>query len=115
MGAMELLRYKRLLLSKRDELSVAQGEHGTLVPPAGDPSGDIMDCASADMEAELRISLRRSDGRLLHAIDDALLRISVGTFGVCGECKRPISKVRLEAVPWTRRCRDCKEREQSAA
>jgi RNA polymerase-binding protein DksA len=112
---MELLRYKRLLLSKRDELSAAQDERGTLVPSAGGQSGDIMDYASADMEAELQISLRRSDGHLVNAIDDALLRISVGTFGVCGICKHPISKVRLEAVPWTRHCRDCKEREKSAA
>jgi DnaK suppressor protein len=109
---MELLRYKRLLLGKRDELSIAQGERGTLVPSAGDPSGDVLDSANADMEAGLRISLRQTDGRLLHAIDDALLRISVGTFGVCEVCKHPISKVRLEAVPWTRLCRDCKEREQ---
>src|ERR1700722_16970429 len=106
---MELLRYKRLLLSKRDELSAAQNERGTLVPSAGGRSGDIIDCASADMEAELQISLRRSDGHLVKAIDDALARIRAETFGVCEVCKHPISKARLEAVPWTRHCRDCKE------
>jgi DnaK suppressor protein len=112
---MEQLRYKKLLLAKRDEISAAQGERKTLVPPAGVPDGDILESAYADMEAELRISLRQTDGRLLQAIDDALLRISVGTFGVCEDCKHPISKVRLEAVPWTRLCRECKERKQSAA
>jgi len=112
---MELLRYKRLLHAKRGEISVAQGERGNLVPPAGDPSGDIMDCASADMEAEPRISLRQTDGRLVQAIDDALLRSSVGTFRVCAICKQSISKARLEAMPWTRLCRDYKERKQSAA
>jgi RNA polymerase-binding protein DksA len=112
---MEQLRYKRLLLAKRDEISAVQGDRRTLVPPAGAPGGDLLESASADTEAELRISLRQTDGRLLQAIDDALLRISVGTFGVCKVCKHPISKVRLEAVPWTRLCRDCKERKQSAA
>ncbi len=115
MSNIEQLRYKRLLLAKRDEISVAQGDRRTLVPPASVPDGDLLESASADMEAELRISLRQTDGRLLQAIDDALLRISVGKFGVCEACKYPISKVRLEAVPWTRLCRDCKERQQSAA
>jgi DnaK suppressor protein len=114
-SAMELLRYKRLLLAKRDELSAAQGERGALVPSSGDPGGGVLDSACADMEAGLRISLRRTDGRLLKAIEDALARIRAETFGVCEVCKHPISKARLEAVPWTRLCRDCKEREQSAA
>jgi hypothetical protein len=51
-------------------------------------------------------------GSLMRAIEDALARISAGRFGACEVCKQPISKARLEAVPWTRVCRDCKE-EQS--
>jgi len=115
MSNIELLRYKRVLLAKRDEISVAQGERRTLVPPAAVLDGDLWESASADMEAELRIRLRQTDGRLLQAIDDALLRISIGRFGICEDCKHPISKVRLEAVPWTRFCRDCKENKKSAA
>jgi hypothetical protein len=34
-----------------------------------------------------------------------------GNIRVCEACKRPIAKPRREAVPWTRLCRDCKERE----
>ena len=115
MNAKDLQRYKRLLLAKRDEVSAARDEATVLVPPAGESEGDLMDCASADAEAELQIRLHASDGRLLKAIDDALARIRAGTFGVCEVCKQPISKARLEAVPWTRRCRECKERKQSAA
>ena len=101
-------RYKRLLLAKRDELT-ATGEAGTPVPPADEPEGDLMERASADAEAELQIRLHATDGRLLKAIEDALARIRVGTFGVCETCKRPISKARLEAVPWTHLCTKCKE------
>jgi RNA polymerase-binding transcription factor DksA len=28
-------------------------------------------------------------------------------------CKQPISRARLEAVTWTRLCRECKEREHT--
>jgi DnaK suppressor protein len=46
--------------------------------------------------------------------EEALGRIRQGTFGVCQVCKQPISKARLEAVPWTRLCVS-KEGERSAA
>jgi DnaK suppressor protein len=68
---------------------------------------------NADAEAELEIQLHRTDGRLLRAIEEALSRINHHGYGVCESCKRRISKVRLEAVPWTRHCRQCKEQERA--
>ncbi len=113
-SARDLQRYKRLLLEKHRELSSVQGYAGVRVPAAGDLEGDLIDQANADAEAELQIRLHQTDGRLLRAIEEALGRIRQGTFGVCQTCQRPISKARLEAVPWTRLCRECKERERSA-
>ena len=111
MGPGDLQRYKRLLLEKRGDFSSAQGDAGARVPAAGGWEGDVIDQANADAEAELQISLHQTDGRLLRAIEEALARIRQGTFGLCEVCKQPISKARLEAVPWTRLCRDCKERQ----
>lgn len=113
MRAKELLRYKRLLIAKRLELLAASS--GALVPAAGRVEGDPTDQANADAEAELKIQLHHSDGRLLRAIEEALSRINQGVYGVCESCKKPIAKERLEAVPWTRHCRRCKELEHSAA
>jgi DnaK suppressor protein len=70
-----------------------------------------MDQATADSEAELQIRLHKSDGRLLKAIEEALARIRQGTYGVCVVCTQPILNARLEAVPWTHLCRECKERQ----
>jgi hypothetical protein len=42
-----------------------------------------------------------TDVRLLLAIKGALTRINHGTYGACAVCKQPISKARLDAVPWT--------------
>ena len=115
MDAKYLQRYRTLLLAKRGELSTARDNTTALVPPAGESEGDLMDCASAETEAELQVHLHQTDGRLLKAIENALARIRAGSFGVCEACQRPIAKARLEAVPWTRLCRDCEEREQFAA
>ncbi len=110
MNARDLRRYKRLLLVKLDEFSATRDGTETLVPGAGGWQGDLVDQANSDAEAELQVRLHQSDARLLQAIEDALARIRRGTFGVCQACKQPISRVRLEAVPWTRHCRECKER-----
>jgi DnaK suppressor protein len=107
--AKNLLRYKELLLAKRDELSAVR-DRATPVPPARESEGDVMDIANADAEAELHVRLHQTDDRLLTPIEDALVRIRTGAFGQCEVCKQPISKARLEAVPWTRLCRECKER-----
>jgi DnaK suppressor protein len=113
MNAGELDRYKRLLLAKLDELSAGRAETFSPVLGAGVPQGDLVDQANADADAELHIRLHRSDARLLQAIEDALTRIRQGTFGVCKVCRGTISKARLEAVPWTRHCRECKERQSA--
>lgn len=111
MGPCDSRRYERLLLEKQRELSSALGEAQSRVPAAGGLHGDYMDQAAADSEAELQIQLHKSDGRLSKAIEEALARIKRGTYGVCVVCKQPISKARLEAVPWTHLCRECKERQ----
>jgi DnaK suppressor protein len=115
MGPADLRRFHRLLLKKQRVASSALGEPHSRVPAAGISQGDMSDQANADAEAELQIRLHRTDGRLARAIEEALARIKQGTYGVCEVCKQPISKARLEAVPWTHLCRECKERERSAA
>jgi DnaK suppressor protein len=113
MDRRNLDRYQRILLEKRDAMSVTTVEAESPIPAAGGQRGDPVDQANADAEAELQIHLHKTDARLLRAIKEALARIRNGTFGTCVACRNPISRARLEAVPWTRLCRDCKEREHS--
>jgi DnaK suppressor protein len=113
MDRRELDRYKRVLLAKRGELSVKNADGESRVPAAGGWDGDQADHATADAEAGLQIRLHQTDGRLLRAVEAALSRIRQGTFGICETCHNPISRARLEAVPWTHHCRDCKEQERA--
>jgi DnaK suppressor protein len=111
-GPADLQRYKKLLLEKQQEIFPAKPTE-TRVPPAGGWEGDLIDQANGDAEAELQIRLHETDGRLLRAIEDALARMRRGAYGVCTICEQPISKPRLEAVPWTHLCRECKERQRA--
>ena len=105
----DLVRYESFLLSKRQELSTSKSRVG-LIATAGEPQPDAMDMAAHATDVAMQIRLRQADSKLLHAIEEALARIRDEKFGTCEECGEPISPARLEAVPWARRCRDCKER-----
>jgi DnaK suppressor protein len=94
-------------------MSVTSVEAESPIPAAGCQQGDPIDQANADAEADLQIHLHQTDLRLLRAIEEALVRIRIGTFGTCEACGNPISRARLEAVPWTRHCRNCKAREHA--
>ena len=114
MNKSDLLRYKNLLLSKRQELSTGKSWVDS-IHTAGEPHGDPVDIAASETDAAMQIRLHQTDGKLLRAIEDALTRIRHEKFGVCAECGQAISKARLEAVPWARRCRDCKDRQDSGS
>ena len=70
------------------------------------------DVATVTFDRELDYSLEENEERLLEAIDAALGRIDDGTFGICSTCGQPIGKERLEALPWTTQCIDCKRKEE---
>jgi DnaK suppressor protein len=112
MNAREMNRYKELLLAKRRELTTPRAGAEGPAPPSGAEKGDLVDHAAAAVEADLQVRLRETDSKLLRAIEEALGRIEHKTFGVCQACGKPISAARLDAVPWSRLCRECKEQRQ---
>jgi len=112
MNNSDLLRYKNLLLSKRQQLTTGKSLVAS-ISAAGELRGDPVDTARSETDAATQIQLHQTDGKLLRAIDDALARIRHEEFGICAECGQPISKARLEAVPWARHCKECKERQDS--
>ena len=112
MNAINLSHYKELLLAKRQGLTAAKAASESPAPSSGGDKGDLVDHASAALAADLQVRLRETDSKLLRAIDEALGRIEHQTFGVCQACLKPISTARLDAVPWSRLCRECKEQRQ---
>jgi DnaK suppressor protein len=109
----DLLHYKTLLLANEEELS-AIGSLAGSTAAAGQPRGYPANMAASETDAAgMQIRLNETDGKVLRAIEDALARIRQGRFGICEECGQPISKARLEAVPWSRYCKDCKDRQES--
>jgi RNA polymerase-binding protein DksA len=77
--------------------------------PSDNHPGDV---ATVTFDRELDYTLEENEERVLGAIDAALQRIENGTYGDCLSCRQPIAAERLEALPWTTRCFDCKRKEE---
>lgn len=81
---------------------------GTEAVAAIEPGGDIYDQASSERDRELGLLLGDREREKVHNIDEALLRINEGDYGICEECDEEIPLGRLKAMPFTRHCVKCK-------
>jgi len=112
-GVLEELR--EALVKKRAELLAA--DTGTRpLPAAADVNsrqGDLADQATGNNEVHIQLKLKQTDAKILQAIEEALWRIEKETYGVCRDCGEPIAPARLNAIPWTRVCIACKEKQNA--
>jgi RNA polymerase-binding transcription factor len=74
----------------------------------GEPSGDIYDQASSERDRELGLLLGDREREKLRNIDEALLKVEEGEYGICEECEEEIPLGRLKVVPFARYCVKCK-------
>jgi DnaK suppressor protein len=112
---MNVATYRDILLQKRAELedTASLGAIQTSMEHNNGRQGDMADQASGNNEVHIHLRLKQTDAKILQAIDEALLRIDKGTFGICRDCGEPIAEARLNAIPWTRVCITCKEKQKA--
>jgi len=67
-----------------------------------------------DFVQEVDFALMQMKAETLVRIDEALLRLDDGAYGVCSECETEIPELRLKALPFATRCRDCQEQFEAA-
>jgi DnaK suppressor protein len=102
----------RLILEKIKEDTLTEirkaVKKGTEAVAAIEPGGDIYDQASSERDRELGLLLGDREREKIHSIDEALLRIDDGDYGICEECDEEIPLGRLKAMPFARHCVKCK-------
>lgn len=67
----------------------------------------MAELGSDNFEQEFTLSLVKSEEDTLGAIEEALVRIQEGNYGLCVDCGAPIPKTRLNAIPFTNLCVKC--------
>ncbi len=94
----ELLRLRDFLTGQRhDRTADGQAELAT--------SGEhIADAASDSYERDWALAMASSDQTMLYEVNQALNRLTNGTYGFCELSGQRIEPARLKALPWTRFC-----------
>lgn len=92
---------QKLLLSKKAELLdrlvlIKHDFHTTT------HAGDEADQSASLMIENQRLTSHQNVRTMLFEIENAILRIHKGTYGICEETEEPIEEERLLAIPWTR-------------
>jgi len=112
---------QRLQQEKREiQKRLTHMEEGAMEAPVQDSISELSmydnhpaDLGSETFERSKDLALRDSAENELRKTEDALDRMEKGIYGICDTCGRDIPAERLEAVPSTTMCRDCREtREQ---
>lgn len=63
---------------------------------------DSVDMSLQDVNQEITLRMGERESQMVADIDQALLRIEEGSYGVCARCGKPIDERRLEAMPTAR-------------
>jgi DnaK suppressor protein len=104
---------KKRLVNRRDALRLAlAGDMSTLRAPHEGAVGDEIDAAIATEQAELRSQMASFESRELAQIEYALDNIRRGHYGRCEHCDKPISPLRLKALPYATECIECARHEE---
>jgi DnaK suppressor protein len=119
----ELKVFREQLLGLRARLrgDVDAMANSALKKTRSESNGDLSsmpihmaDLGSDNFEQEFTLILMQNEGGTLESIESALERIEDGAFGLCDECQQPISKTRLNAIPYASLCIKCAQKlEQS--
>jgi len=106
-GERDLQHFRELLLAKRREIlgDVSSMEREALSENKSDLSNlpvHMADQGTDAYEQEFTLGLVENNRALLKDINDAMAKIQNGTYGLCEGTAKPISRPRLEAIPWVR-------------
>ena len=103
MEAEKLEHFRSMLLAQlRQHTENIREDRAAALDFSDDGVKDSSDLSVMDVNKELSLRLGERDSKAVADVDQALLRIKEGSYGICGRCGNPISERRLEALPTAR-------------
>src|SRR5204862_8092501 len=101
MDAEKLEHYRRVLAQQlRQRTETARENQSDALEIAGTDDGvkDVADQSVKDLSQEIEYRLGERESQLIADIDQALMRIEEGTYGVCARCGEGIPESRIEGL-----------------
>ena len=103
-----LAHFKAILLAQlRGHADNIRTDQAAALELSDDGVKDSMDLSVMDVSKELALRLGDRESQMVADIDQALLRIKEGSYGICVRCGRVIEERRLEALPTARYDAEC--------
>ena len=84
-----------------------------LVPEPGEAC-DAVESSADHFARDVGAAIVEVTARTVQSIEDALKRLKYGGYGACLDCGCHIPALRLRALPFAERCRDCQQQYDSA-
>ena len=110
---------RRRLEQQREQLGRAARERMREAQQQNDIAAagglDLGDVSVNDVSEDLDFALLEIQTETMAKIDEALVRLGAGIYGVCVDCGGDIAARRLEALPFAIRCRSCEEHREAGA
>ena len=113
----ELKNFRSAILEKKDlalkDLSKIKKRTDNLIDQSNSNSiysSHMADAGSDHQEMENAYYMMQREDTFIKCLDKALNMIDEGTFGSCVDCRKLISKERLDEVPHSTKCVRCKEK-----
>ena len=110
MDAEKLEHYRNILTQQlRERARASRDNQADALETAASDDGvkDVADQSVKDVSQEIEYRLSERESQFIADIDQALLRIDEGTYGVCARCGKDIPERRLDALPTARYDADC--------
>jgi DnaK suppressor protein len=103
MDAQKLEHFRKLLLNQlRQYTEQIRTDQAAALDLYDDGVKDSVDLSVQDLNKEIALRLGERSSQVVADIDQALLRIKEGCYGICARCSQPIDERRLEALPTAR-------------
>ena len=102
--------YRNVLLEQlRQQTEAARGNQNDALEFAANDDGvkDVADQSVKDVNQEIEYRLSERASQVIADIDQALLRIDEGSYGVCARCGKEIPERRLDVIPTARYDAEC--------
>ena len=93
---------KRLLAELRQHARQVGEDQAAAIDAANDGAKESADLSLRDVIGEIALRLGERESQMVADIDQALMRLDEGSYGLCVRCGKTIDERRLEAVPTAR-------------
>src|SRR5260370_34944935 len=103
MDKQKLEHFRGILLSQlKEHARLVSDDQAAAIDAADDGAKDSADLSLRDVIGDLALKLGDGESQMVADIDQALLRLDEGSFGLCARCGKPINERRVEPLPTAR-------------